>query len=75
MVGGSRSTRPSGVYGDTEQLGTARCGLAATTIQYGGLKQITGPTRSSGAAVSTQYAYDVLGRLPEDGSAARVGDI
>lgn len=63
MPSGTSSTTTSSYYGDTEQLGTARCGLAASTIQYGGLKQLTGPTPTTGAAVSTQYVYDVLGRL------------
>jgi len=51
-----------GSYADTEQLGASVCGLPATTIQYGWLKKITGPTPGTGSAVATEYAYDVLGR-------------
>jgi len=46
-------------YGDTAILGTARCGLPASTPQYGGLKKITG---AAPASIFEEFAYDVLGR-------------
>src|SRR5690606_23804330 len=38
-------------WGDTEQLGSAVCGLPATTPQSGFLKKSTGPTPAVGTAV------------------------
>jgi RHS repeat-associated protein len=62
MPSGGGAISTSTYYDDTEQLGTAGCGLPATTVQYGWLKSITGPTPASGPAVSTRYAYDIVGR-------------
>ncbi|WP_246140136.1 PA14 domain-containing protein [Protaetiibacter larvae] len=59
MPSGGGASTTSSYYNDTEQLGTARCGLPATTPQFGALKQTTGPAPAS---VSTQYAYDLFGR-------------
>src|SRR5204862_1631452 len=49
-------------YGDKEQLGSAICGLPATTPQSGFLKSSTSPTPAGGGAVVTQFAYDLWGR-------------
>jgi RHS repeat-associated protein len=49
-------------WGDREALGSVICGLASTTPQSGFLKSSTSPTPATGAAVVTQYVYDVLGR-------------
>lgn len=57
-TGGTTST----YWGDKEQLGSAICGLPATTPQSGFLKQTTGPTPAAGGAIVTQFAYDILGR-------------
>jgi RHS repeat-associated protein len=62
MPSGGGAVTTSDYYDDTEQLGTAVCGLPATTVQYGWLKSITGPTPAGGSAVSTEYVYDILGR-------------
>jgi RHS repeat-associated protein len=63
-AGASASTAGStfSYYGDQEQLGSAICGLPATTPQSGFLKSSTGPTPAVGSAITTQYAYDLLGR-------------
>lgn len=44
-------------------LTTAVCGVPLTTVQYGMLKQATGPAPAVGAAAVTQYIYDQLGRV------------
>lgn len=49
-------------YGDQEQLGSAICGVPATTPQSGFLRSSTGPTPAVGSAITTQYAYDLVGR-------------
>jgi large repetitive protein len=49
-------------WGDKRAVGSAICGLVATTPQSGFLKQSTGPTPAVGAAVVTEFVYDVLGR-------------
>ncbi|SFR72466.1 RHS repeat-associated core domain-containing protein [Microbacterium azadirachtae] len=48
-------------YGDLETA-PAVCGIPSGTKQYGLTKSVTGPTPSTGGAVTTEYAYDVWGR-------------
>ncbi len=48
-------------YGDLESA-PAVCGIPAGTKQYGLTKSVTGPTPSTGGAVTTEYAYDNWGR-------------
>lgn len=63
-AGASVSTAGStfSYYGDQEQLGTAICGLPASTPQSGFLRSTTGPNPAVGSAITTWYAYDLLGR-------------
>ncbi|MBZ4488092.1 PA14 domain-containing protein [Microbacterium sp. cx-55] len=49
-------------YSDLGQITTNTCGVV-NVAQYGMLKSLTGPTPASGAAVTTSYVYDVLGRV------------
>ena len=49
-------------WGDKQQLGTAICGLPASTPQSGFLKSSTSPTPATGGAVVTEYVYDLFGR-------------
>lgn len=48
-------------YGDLE-VGPAVCGIATGTKQFGMVKSVTGPSPASGAAITTEYAYDSHGR-------------
>ncbi len=71
------ATKPAGpattsnniYYGDAQTYGAALgistpvCGLPVTTPQYGMLQSSTGPTNSSGIAVTTTSIYDLFGRL------------
>ncbi|MFS0794508.1 PA14 domain-containing protein [Microbacterium sp. 1P10AE] len=50
-------------YSDTGSWSTANCGVPAGTPQFGKLKSVTGPTPASGTAITTNYYYDVMGRL------------
>ncbi len=50
-------------WGDAEPLGSVTCGLPASTPQSGFVKSSTGPTPETGAAVTTEFVYDVLGRM------------
>jgi RHS repeat-associated protein len=56
-------------FGDSETLADAYnadkpiCGVAVSTPQYGQLKSTTGATPASGTAVTTQYLYDIWGRI------------
>ncbi|UKF81667.1 PA14 domain-containing protein [Clavibacter californiensis] len=63
--GGANGTTYS-YYGPGETLqdafGGAVCGLPAATPQSGFLKQVTSPTPSVGAAVSSSSVYDLMGR-------------
>ena len=63
LPSGTASRTTSVYYNDTEQAGANDCGLAATTPQFGMLKQITGPTPAAGGAVSTRFIYDRWGRV------------
>ena len=60
---GSGTKTTNTYYGDTEALGSAICGLPASTPQSGLVKTSTAPTPASGSAIVTQYAYDLLGRI------------
>ncbi|MBA4248638.1 MAG: hypothetical protein C0444_10150, partial [Microbacterium sp.] len=62
LPSGTASRTTSVYYNDTEQAGANDCGLAATTPQFGMLKQITGPTPAAGGVVSTRFIYDRWGR-------------
>ena len=62
MPSGGGAVTTSQYYGDTAGPVEAVCGVSASTLQYGALKQITGPSPASGSPVSTQYVYDLLGR-------------
>ena len=63
LPSGASATTTSAYYTDTQPLGTARCDLPASEVQYGWLKSTTGPTPATGSAVKTEYAYDSLGRV------------
>lgn len=56
----SASTKTT-YYGDLEAA-PAVCGIPAGTKQYGLTKSVTGPAPATGAAVTTEYAYDTWGR-------------
>ena len=57
---GSREAKEA-YYGDAETAPQV-CGLAAGVKQFGFAKSVTGPAPASGAAVVTQFVYDVMGR-------------
>jgi len=50
-------------FSDTGTWSTANCGVPAGTPQFGKLKSVTGPTPASGTPITTNYFYDVMGRL------------
>ncbi len=49
-------------WGDNEKLTAATCGVPVGTPQYGFLKSSKGPTPATGAAIVTEYVYDLFGR-------------
>ncbi|RKR75877.1 PA14 domain-containing protein [Frondihabitans australicus] len=69
MPAGAGTTSTSTYYGDNESYGTALntstpiCGVPVNTPQYGMAETTTGPTNSDGVARTTQYVYDVMGRM------------
>lgn len=48
---------------DTEPTTTGICGVPAGTRQFGMLKSTTGPTPASGAPITTEFVYDLWGRV------------
>jgi RHS repeat-associated protein len=50
-------------YSDTGSWSTPNCGVPAGIPQFGKLKSVTGPTPASGTPITTNYFYDVMGRL------------
>ncbi|WP_156122643.1 PA14 domain-containing protein [Microbacterium hominis] len=62
-TGGAASSAATATsyYGDLEAAPSV-CGIPAGTRQYGLTKSVTGPTPAAGAAVTTEFAYDVWGR-------------
>ncbi|SDN53619.1 RHS repeat-associated core domain-containing protein [Leifsonia sp. 509MF] len=53
----------TGGYATQVNGGTAVCGLAATTPQFGQLMTSTGATPATGQAIATNYVYDMMGRV------------
>ncbi|MFT4283410.1 MAG: PA14 domain-containing protein [Protaetiibacter sp.] len=49
-------------WGPKQEIGALVCGLSASTPQHGFLRSITTPTPGTGAAVTTEYVYDLWGR-------------
>ncbi|MFE5407658.1 PA14 domain-containing protein [Microbacterium sp. NPDC056569] len=53
----------SAYYGDLETAPTGQNCVPAGTKQFGALRSTAGPTPATGAAVVTEYVYDVWGRI------------
>ncbi|MGA0569051.1 PA14 domain-containing protein [Rathayibacter sp. KR2-224] len=66
---GSGTTSTNTYYPNTTGYGSALgisspvCGVPLTTPEYGMLESATGPAPAAASAITTQYVYDIMGRL------------
>ncbi|MES2170962.1 MAG: PA14 domain-containing protein [Actinomycetota bacterium] len=71
LPAGAGTATSNSFYGDADTIGTAVCGLPASTIEYGRVKTATTAAPATGTPIVTSYVYDVLGRVV---GAKRTGD-